>query len=78
MSDSGGDGSLGTGTGRIDGHDQPTGTEHSHHIEHHMNDRDQNTHLVVDLYTGTAIFTGVRRADDVANFAGAHDEPDLR
>ena len=74
MSDSGGDGSQGTGIGGFDVPDQPTGAEQSHHREHHREDSDRNGHLVVDLNTGVATFSAVRRTPDKVNSAKSQDD----
>lgn len=77
MTESGGDGSLGTGLGATHNLDQVTEAGHSHHIHHH-DDSDVTDHLTVDLNTGTATFSGIRRTDDVVNSAQDHDAPDGR
>lgn len=74
MSDSGGDGSQGTGIGGFDVPDQPTGAEQSHHREHHREDSDRSNHLVVDLNTGVATFSAVRRTPDEVNSAKSQDD----
>ncbi len=73
MSDSGGDGSLGTGVGGFDVPDQSAAAELSHLVEHHKEDSDRSNHLVVDLNTGVATFSAVRRTPDEVNSAKPQD-----
>lgn len=75
MTNSGGDGSLGTGNGGSHDLDHAAEVGHSHHTSHHWEDSNGGGQLIVDLNTGTATFAVPRRIDDTPTSADAHDEP---